>query len=455
MEKTLIHDEPEHKLTKNALSECAGTANTTRSGLFDSISHQIRTPMNMIMEMTELALDTDMSERQREYIKIVRKSADTLNSVLNEVMDYPGIDVRGLKLEEIDFDLYNTMESVIEVLAEKAEAAGLKLCWHINPDVPQFVTGDPGRLRQIIVKLTENVIRSTREGGVAIRLETEEIEDDSATLNFKILAFGAEDITPKAGGHFEPLGEASASFTQEYAARGFGFTFSRQLVEMMGGQMWVEIPDDPQLRDNSQFQNNHQPSIVSLPSKGHTGNSFHFTVRFKRNHKKAGDILQLKNMDISGVPVLIVDDNEINRLVFHRMTSEWGLVPAEAADGEEALIKAEKAFEFGNPFRLMLVDLHMPGMDGFEVAKKIKKTSFGTDVRIILLTSMGQKGDVTRCEEVGISAYLPKTPVKPSEILDATIMTLGRKTCEERPVITRYTIQEAYRMNDTVMNAAA
>jgi two-component system sensor histidine kinase/response regulator len=411
--------------------------------------------MNMIMEMTELALDTDMSERQREYLEIVRNSADTLNSALNEVMDYSGILVRGLNLEEIDFDLYNTMESVIEVLAEKAEAAGLKLCWHINPDVPAAVTGDPGRLRQIIVNLTENVIRSTREGGVAIRLETEEVEDASATLHFKVLAFGAEDFTHKAGRHFEALREANFPSTREYEARGLDLTFSRQLVEMMGGHMWVEVPDNSQLQDNSQFQNDRQPAIVRLPSKGHPENSFHFTLRFKRNHKNVEDILHLKNMDISGMPVLIVDDNEINRLVFHRMTSAWGLIPAEAADGEEALIKAEKAFESGNPFRLMLVDLHMPGMDGFEVAKKIKKTPFGADMRIILLTSMGQKGDVTRCEEVGISAYLPKTPVKPSEILDAAIMTLGRETCEEIPVITRYTIQEVYRMHDIVMNAAA
>jgi two-component system sensor histidine kinase/response regulator len=455
MENMLIHNEPEHKRKENALPEGAGTANATRSGLLESISHQIRTPMNMIMEMTELALDTDMSERQREYLEIVRKSADTLNSALNEVMDYSGIVVRGLKLEEIDFDLYNTMESVIEVLAEKAEAAGLKLRWHINPDVPIALTGDPGRLRQLIVNLTENVIRSTREGGIAIRLETEEIEDDSATLHFKVLAFGAENVTHKAGRQFEALREADVSFTREYEAREFGLIFSRQLVEMMGGHMWVEIPDNSQLQDNSQFQNDRQPSTVSLPSKGHPGNSFHFTLRFKRNHKKVGDILHLKNMDISGMRVLIVDDNEINRLVFHRMTSAWGLIPAEAADGEEAIIKAEKAFESGNPFRLMLVDLHMPGMDGFEVAKKIKKTPFGADMRIILLTSMGQKGDVTRCEDVGISAYLPKTPVKPSEILDAAIMTLGRETCEEIPVITRYTIQEAYRMHDIVMNAAA
>ncbi len=455
MENMPIHDEPEHKRTKSALPEGGGTANTTWSGLFDSISHQIRTPMNMIMEMTELALDSGLSERQREYLEIVRKSADTLNSVLNEVMDYSGIAVRGLKPEEIDFDLYNTMESIIEVLTKKAEAADLKLCWHIDPDVPTAVTGDPGRLRQIVVNLTENVIRSTPEGGVAILLETEEIEDASAILHFRVLAFESENFIRKADGHFEALREANVSFTQEYEARGFGLTFSRQLVEMMGGQMWVEIPDNSQLQDNSRFQKDRELSVVSLPSKGHPRNSFHFTLRLKRNHKKVGDILHLKNMDISGVPVLIVDDNEINRLVFHRMTSAWGLVPAEAADGEEALIKAEKAFESGNPFQLMLVDLHMPGMDGFEVAKVIKKTSFGADVRIILLTSAGQKGDVTRCEEVGISAYLPKTPVKPSEILDATIMTLGRETCEEIPVITRYTIQEACRMHDTVMNAAA
>jgi signal transduction histidine kinase len=146
MENMLIHDEPEHKRTKNALPECAGTANTTRSGLFDGISHQIRTPVNMIVEMTELALDTDMSEKQREYLETVRKSADTLISVLNEVMDYSRIAVHRLRLEEIDFDLYNTMENLIDVLAKKAEAAGLKLIWHISPDVPTDLTGDPRQL---------------------------------------------------------------------------------------------------------------------------------------------------------------------------------------------------------------------------------------------------------------------------------------------------------------------
>jgi CheY-like chemotaxis protein len=195
--------------------------------------------------------------------------------------------------------------------------------------------------------------------------------------------------------------------------------------------------------------------MVNFPAKDRPRSAFHFTVRFKLNHKKAGDTLHLKDLDLSGVPVLIVDDNEINRLVFHKMTSSWGIVPAEAADGEEALIKAEKAFESGHPFRLMLMDLHMPGMDGFEVAKKIKESPYGADVHIILLTSAGQKGDVTRCEEVGISAYLPKTPVKPSEILDAIIMTLGQETCEDIPVITRYTNQEANRRHDMLMTAAA
>ena len=289
--------------------------------------------------------------------------------------------------------------------------------WNVDPDVPTTLIGDPGRLCQIIINLTQNAIKYTKKGKVIIRLLAEKKEAAAVLLHFAVSGIGN-------GISREQLTEIFKNFTQvqdftfrDYNSQTLGLSLSKHLVDMMGGRIWLE-------------------------SEVGGGSTLHFTVRIGLSHGKSVDESHLKYLDLTGVPVLIVDDNEINRFVFQEMICSRGLIPAEAANGKEAIMKARKAFRSGNPYRVILLDLQMPGMDGFEVARNVKQSPFGEDVKIILLTSVGQKGDTAICKELGISGYLLK-PVKHSELLDTISIALGNQGDRKVPVITRYTIQEA------------
>jgi CheY-like chemotaxis protein len=392
------------------------------------INHVIRKEMDAIIEMTGLTLDSDLDERQRAYLEKAMMSADALVGFLNEVVDLSNIETHQFRLEQIDFNLRNTLDCVSETLSAEMKKAGHRLTWRMTPDVPMSLVGDPGRLRQIMVNLLRYALPFISEEAVTVHLEIEKRDKVSIDIHFAIGGIGIGVSRDKIGmlfEHFRPVDDFSL---QEWGSKALSLSLSRKMVKMMGGRIWLE----------SDLGN---------------GNYLHFTARFGLSRARNAKTTKLGAVDFSNLRVLIVDDNEINRLVFKGMIISKGVLTAEATNGAEAIEKAEEAFNAGEPYQIILLDLQMPGMDGFEVARKLKACQFGERVQIVLLTSVGQKGDAAMCREVGISGYLLK-PVKQQELLDAIALLLSDPPSPNMQVITRFTIQEARRKLERPFKAA-
>ena len=363
----------------------AEEATAAKGEFLANMSHEIRTPMNGIIGMTELALRTKLTDRQREYLRSVQHSAEALLTLINDILDFSKIEARRLSLEQVTFDLRETVEEAVRLLAPRAHEKGLELACHIHADVPETVVSDPGRLRQVLVNLVGNAIKFTERGEVVVTVEVQETHGSEASLHFTVSDTGIGVPAEKQWQIFGAFVQADASTTRRYGGSGLGLTISAQLVELMGGRIWLE-------------------------SEAGRGSRFHFVARVG---VRPAEPEKAMSADLQNLRVLIVDDHPVNRQILQEMVSSWRMIPVVVAGAAEAL---EALRDAADSFQLVVTDAMMPDHDGFELIREIRKDARFSHVKVILLTSAAL--DTFPPHRVALDRVLTK-PVKHSDLLEA------------------------------------